>query len=81
LASLAVGLLAVQVLVATAALSTEADGSWALLDRTALVAALAAEAVALWRLLRVGREALAYAVAFGGMFAVAVLAVPLIFSW
>ena len=79
--ALAVGLLAVQVLVAVAALSTNAEGSWAAGIRTVLVAALAAEAVALWRLLRARREALAYAVSLGGMFVVAVLAIPLTFSW
>ncbi|MFN8022087.1 MAG: hypothetical protein U0Q03_20515 [Acidimicrobiales bacterium] len=79
--ALAVGLLAVQVLLANAALSTEADGSLTVWIRTALVAVLVAEAVALWRLPRAGREAVAYAVSFGGMFVVAVLAVPLIFGW
>jgi hypothetical protein len=78
---LAVGLLAVQILVAVAALSANAEGSWAVWIRTVLVAVLVAEVAALWRLIRARREALAYAVSFGGMFVVAVLAVPLIFSW
>ncbi len=78
---LAFGFLAVQVLVAIAALSTKTEGSWAVWIRTVLVAVLVAEAAALWRLLRARRETLAYAVSFGGMFVVAVLAVPLIFSW
>ena len=76
-----VGAIAARVVDAIAALSTEADGSLAVWIRTALMAVLVAEAVALWRLLRAGREALAYAVSFGGMIVVAVLAVPLIFSW
>jgi hypothetical protein len=78
---LAIGLLAVQVLVAIAALRTDVEGAWAVWIRTVLLAALVVEAVVLWRLLRARRESLAYAVSFGGMFVVTALAVPLIFSW
>jgi heme A synthase len=78
---LAIGLLAVQVLVAIAALRTGVEAAWAVWIRAVLFAALVVEAVVLWRLLRARRESLADAVSSGGMFVVTVLAIPLIFSW
>lgn len=75
------GLLAVQALIATTALRTEVAGAWALCIRIALVAALIVETIVLWKLLRANRSALAYAVAFGGIVVVSLLALPLVLSW
>lgn len=78
---LAVGFVALQVWIAIAALSTEVTGASAAWIRVALFAVLLVETVALWRLIRAGRSAAGYAVAFGSVVVVAVLAAPLILRW